>query len=368
MPGLNFILILVLLVGYIAYSILSRIYIRKKVLRGVSIKNGQVNGVDISHAENVELHFPLKKYSSMYGELLFLFLILSAYMIYHIIIYFFDRLALSDNADILLVKIENSSINSFCIFNILVLFLCLWLVFFTTLKQFTFTTIRVNRDGIYSNDSDASQFTILKWTTFIVINVVFIGLMGYLYYCINHILNIKNYVPILYIHFFLITDFIILYKLNKTKDIHLAGISLGIFQIVGTFLGFIPYIMYFRLCDVDKNSGNKRKKSLPKSLQWNEIKRIEYIVSLRYLIYAFILKDIDRIKKNKGNHFYSHFLRIVLPGHKDAHYYISLDSSFNLCQRLFFSKQHDNSIFIPLAILCKAHGIQFNLQLKEKEI
>ena len=334
-----FILFILILLGDIAYSIFSCVFTRRKMMKGIRITNGQISGVDTSCADSTQLRFPLKKYTSINGELMLCFIILCIEEISKIYAFFHNRLPIGFDIYDSLVTVEKKTINEFCVIHIALLLILLWSVFIIANNLFHTPNIQFDREGCLINSKKAEESILFRAGFLLIINATFIGVMGYILYIVYHILNIDIYAPITFLILFIVIDIFAVSVMKNKKNISFVS---RVLEFLPTFPTSFHRIKDKRIPEENIVSG---------IFKWEEIWRIEYLVINSYRIVS--------TASGKENLLYNHFLKIVLKDKEKNTICIPLHKSFTICQRSFFSKQHDHRIFLPLATLCKAHGVKF---------
>lgn len=301
---LIFFFIILFVPSYIAYSIFSRIHSQKKKMKGIGVKNGRVSGVDISCADSMRLCLPLHRFSRMSIELLLLCLVGLVICIHDII-----TSPMDDYPSVILI----------C-FLFLIIYFCIEIIINSPKIWF-------DKDGMHTKDRIPENKDFIAKDALIAITILTVT------YCLWGI----------YIQVFLLKSF-------PFGPLITLALSLA-----------LSYFLYTHrredLTLIKKNeqplSDRLENGFLLNDIEWKEIERIEYKTtwftgwSWRIPFYHTHNASCLNVKfKNKEYDSISLDLEYDLNNYSILEYFIPL-------------YQYDHRILVPLATLCKAHGVKF---------
>ena len=298
---LIFIFIIIFVPSYIAYSIFSRIHSQKKKMKGIGVKNGRVSGVDISCADSMRLCLPLHRFLRMSIELLLLCLVGLVICIHGII-----TSPMDDYPSVILI----------C-FLFLIIYFCIEIIINSPKIWF-------DKDGMHTKDRIPENKDFIAKDALIAITILTVT------YCLWGI----------YIQVFLLKSF-------PFGPLITLALSLA-----------LSYFLYTHrredLTLIKKNEqplyDRLENGFLLNDIEWKEIERIEYntvwntYYGGRFPFYHINKQEYMNVKfKNKEY---------------DS---ISLDllGNFSTLELLIPLYKYDHRILVPLATLCKAHGVKF---------
>ena len=296
LDDLIFILIILFVPSYIAYSIFSRVHSRKKMMKGISVKNGRVSGVDTSCADSIRLNLPLHRFMRMNIEWLFIGLV-------GWVICFDD-------------DPKKMHIIPFCILS--------YLIYFCITSIINSPRIWFDKDGMHTRDRIPENKDFIAKDALFAITI----------------LNVTICLWSIYIKVFLLKSF-------PFWTLITLALSLA-----------LSYFLYTHR-EKDLNLIKKNEQPLYDRLEngfllndieWKEIERIEYntvwhtYYGGRFPFYHINKQEYMNVKfKNKEY---------------DS---ISLDllNDFSTLEFFIPLYKYDHRILVPLATLCKAHGVNF---------
>ena len=303
--NLIFILIILFVPSYIAYSIISRIHSRKKMMKGIGVKNGRVSGVDISCADSMRLCLPLYRFSRMFFELLLLCLIYLVICIH----------------DIITSPMDDYQSN-------MILICCLLYFIYACITNIIYSPkIWFDKDGMHTKDRIPENKDFIAKDALIAITILIV--IGCLWGIYIKIFLLKSFPFWLMISLALSLALSYFLYTHRNEDL--------------TLIKKNEQPLYDRL-----ENG-----FLLNDIEWKEIERIEYKTSWftrwtwRIPFYRIHNASCLNVKfKNKEYDSISLDLEYDLNNYSILEYFIPL-------------YQYDHRILVPLATLCKAHGVNF---------
>ena len=303
--NLIFILIILFVPSYIAYSIISRIHSRKKMMKGIGVKNGRVSGVDISCADSMRLCLPLYRFSRMFFELLLLCLIYLVICIH----------------DIITSPMDDYQSN-------MILICCLLYFIYACITNIIYSPkIWFDKDGMHTKDRIPENKDFIAKDALIAITILIV--IGCLWGIYIKIFLLKSFPFWLMISLALSLALSYFLYTHRNEDL--------------TLIKKNEQPLYDRLVNG----------FLLNDIEWKEIERIEYKTSWftrwtwRIPFYRIHNASCLNVKfKNKEYDSISLDLEYDLNNYSTLEYLIPL-------------YQYDHRILVPLATLCKAHGVNF---------
>ena len=298
---LIFIFIIIFVPSYIAYSIFSRIHSQKKKMKGIGVKNGRVSGVDTSCADSMRLCLPLYRFSRMFFELLLLCLVGLVICIHDII-----TSPMDDYPSVILI----------C-FLFLIIYFCIEIIINSPKIWF-------DKDGMHTKDRIPENKDFIAKDALIAITILIV--IGCLWG--------------IYIKIFLLKSFPFWLMISLALSLALSYFLYTHRREDLTLIKKNEQPLYDRL-----ENG-----FLLNDIEWKEIERIEYKTS-------WFTRWTWRIP------FYRiHNASCLNVKFKNKEYdSISLDllGNFSTLELLIPLYKYDHRILVPLATLCKAHGVNF---------
>ena len=292
---LIFVLIILFVPSYIAYSIFSRVHSRKKMMKRIGVKNGRVSGVDTSCADSMRLSLPLHRFSRWIFEWLLLCLVGLVICIHDII-----TSPMDDYPSVILI----------CILFYIIYF-CIELIINSPKIWF-------DKDGMHTKDRIPENKDFIAKDALIAITILIV--IGCLWGIYIKIFLLKSFPFWLMISLALSLALSYFLYTHRNEDL--------------TLIKKNEQPLYDRL-----ENG-----FLLNDIEWKEIERIEYKTSWftrwtwRIPFYRIHNASCLNVKfKNK---------EYDLNNYSILEYFIPL-------------YQYDHRILVPLATLCKAHGVNF---------
>ena len=304
MIGKLIILILVLLVGYIAYGTIPRVYTRRKKMKGIRIKNGRVFGVDMSCAESTQLRLPLHRFLRRNVELLLISIIISVSLI--------------------AIILTHSYINK--VWNGCLLFLCVSLygIYGCIISIVNYPKIWFDMEGIHMSERIPENKDFVAKDALIAISTLFVTICSWgIYMQVFQLKTIPAWPLVCLVLYLAVTYF--LYTHRKENQ---------------TLVKKNDQLLYDQL-----ENG-----FLLNDIEWKDIERIEYNAQRHaYWEYRLPIYRID----------YRWQLDVIFKEKKYDSISLALNDGLSLCENVITLYRYDHRIFLPLAILCKAHGVSF---------
>ena len=302
---LIFFFIILFVPSYIAYSIFSRIHSQKKMMKGIGVKNGRVSGVDISCADSMRLCLPLHRFLRMSIELLLLCLVGLVICIH----------------DIITSPMDDYSSNMIPI-------CCLFYVIYACLTPaINSPKIWFDKDGMHTKDRIPENKDFIAKDALIAFTILIVACCLWGIYLQVFLLKSFPFGPIITLALSLALSYFLYTHRNENL----------------TLIKKNEQPLYDRL-----ENG-----FLFNDIDWKEIERIEY-------------KTTRFTRRDWRIPFYHiHNASCLNVKFKNKEYdSISLDLEYDLnnystLEFLIPLYQYDHRILVPLATLCKAHGVNF---------
>ncbi len=299
---LIFFFIILFVPSYIAYNIFSRIHSQKKMMKGIGVKNGRVSGVDTSCADSMRLCLPLHRFSRMIFELPLLCLVGLIICIHSIIASPMDD--------------YSSNMIPIC---------CLFYVIYACLTPaINSPKIWFDKDGMHTKDRIPENKDFIAKDALIAITILIVTgcLWG------------------IYIKIFLLKSF-------PFGPLITLALSLA-----------LSYFLYTHrnedLTLIKKNEqplyDRLENGFLLNDIEWKEIERIEYnTVWNTYYGGRFPFYHINK----------QEYMNMKFKNKEYDSISLDLNGDFSILELLIPLYKYDHRILVPLATLCKAHGVKF---------
>ena len=300
--NLIFIFIIIFVPSYIAYSIFSRVHSQKKMIKGIGVKNGRVSGVDTSCADNIRLCLPLHRFSRMFFELLLLCIIYLVICIH----------------DIITSPMDDYQSN-------MILICCLlYFIYACITNIINSPKIWFDKDGMHTKDRIPENKDFIAKDALIAFTILIVACCLWGIYLQVFLLKSFPFGPIITLALSLALSYFLYTHRNENL----------------TLIKKNEQPLYDRL-----ENG-----FLFNDIDWKEIERIEY-------------KTTRFTRRDWRIPFYHiHNASCLNVKFKNKEYdSISLDlnGDFSILELLIPLYKYDHRILVPLATLCKAHGVKF---------
>ncbi len=301
LDDLIFILIILFVPSYIAYSIFSRVRSQKKMMKGIGVKNGRVSGVDISCADSMRLSLPLHRFMRMNIEWLFIGLV--GWVI-----------CIDDDP-------KKMHIIPFCILS--------YLIYFCITSIINSPRIWFDKDGMHTRDRIPENKDFIAKDALFAITI----------------LNVTICLWGIYIKVFLLKSF-------PFWTLITLALSLA-----------LSYFLYTHR-EKDLNLIKKNEQPLYDRLEngflfndieWKEIERIEYNNTWStYWNWRIPFYHI----------YYDSYLDVIFKNKEYDSISLNMFFKLSFLESLIPLYQYYHRILVPLATLCKAYGVKFLCTVK----
>lgn len=299
---LIFILIILFVPSYIAYSIFSRVHSQKKMMKGIGVKNGRVSGVDTSCADSIRLCLPLHRFSRMFFELLLLCIIYLVICIH----------------DIITSPMDDYQSN-------MILICCLlYFIYACITNIINSPKIWFDKDGMHTKDRIPENKDFIAKDALIAFTILIVAgcLWG------------------IYIKIFLLKSFPFWLMISLALSLALSYFLYTHRREDLTLIKKNEQPLYDRL-----ENG-----FLLNDIEWKEIERIEYnTVWHTYYGGRFPFYHINK----------QEYMNVKFKNKEYDSISLDLNGDFSILEFFIPLYKYDHRILVPLATLCKAHGVNF---------
>ena len=299
---LIFIFIILFVPSYIAYSIFSRVHSQKKMMKGIGVKNGRVSGVDISCADSMRLCLPLHRFLRMSIELLLLCLVGLVICIH----------------DIITSPMDDYQSN-------MILICCLLYFIYACITNIIYSPkIWFDKDGMHTKDRIPENKDFIAKDALIAFTILIVA--GCLWGIYIKIFLLKSFPFWLMISLALSLTLSYFLYTHRNEDL--------------TLIKKNEQPLYDRL-----ENG-----FLLNDIEWKEIERIEYnTVWHTYYGGRFPFYHINK----------QEYMNVKFKNKEYDSITLDLLGNFSTLELLIPLYKYDHRILVPLATLCKAHGVKF---------